>query len=152
LPVGKSRFASGQEIDIQLFRNTGRARQPPGNRVLSCKLRALHACGEDDGTANRTPSAWMIMRVLLHAGKILFQIVFSVWVTLSEHKWVILGERRGARKRGFRAMQFNFVVSTNDRAVRLWQCFNFDICWTASSAFLHPVHGFVDAYVMCRKL
>jgi len=32
-----------------------------------------------------------------------------------------------ARERGFRAMQFNFVISTNDRAVRLWQSFGFEI-------------------------
>ena len=57
-----------------------------------------------------------------------------------------------ASKRGFRAMQFNFVVSTNDRAVRLWQRFNFDIVGRLSDAFLHPVHGYVDAYVMYRKL
>jgi len=86
--VGKSRFASGQEIDIQLFRNTARARRPHGNLVSICKLRALRACGADDGTANRTPSAWMIMRELLPVGKILFQIVFSVWVTLTEQNWV----------------------------------------------------------------
>jgi ribosomal protein S18 acetylase RimI-like enzyme len=57
-----------------------------------------------------------------------------------------------ARERGFRAMQFNFVVSTNDRAVRLWQRFNFDIVGRVPDAFLHPVHGYVDAYVMYRKL
>ena len=57
-----------------------------------------------------------------------------------------------AGKRGFRAMQFNFVVSTNDRAVRLWQRFSFDIVGRLPDAFLHPVHGYVDAYVMYRKL
>lgn len=57
-----------------------------------------------------------------------------------------------ARNRGFRAMQFNFVVSTNDRAVRLWQRFDFDIVGRIPDAFLHPIHGYVDAYVMHRKL
>ena len=57
-----------------------------------------------------------------------------------------------AGERGFRAMQFNFVVSTNDSAVRLWQRFNFDIVGRVPGAFLHPVHGYVDAYVMYRKL
>ncbi len=57
-----------------------------------------------------------------------------------------------ARKGGFRAMQFNFVVSTNGRAVRLWQRFDFDIVGRLPDAFLHPVHGYVDAYVMYRKL
>ena len=57
-----------------------------------------------------------------------------------------------ARERGFRAMQFNFVVSTNERAVRLWRSFGFDIAGRLTEAFLHPVHGYVDALVMLRTL
>ena len=57
-----------------------------------------------------------------------------------------------ARARGFRAMQFNFVVSTNDRAVRLWQRHGFGILATLPKAFLHPVHGYTDAYVMFRAV
>jgi len=57
-----------------------------------------------------------------------------------------------ARGRGFRAMQFNFVVSSNDRAVRLWQSLGFDIVGTLPRAFEHPTLGFVDAFVMFRDL
>jgi ribosomal protein S18 acetylase RimI-like enzyme len=57
-----------------------------------------------------------------------------------------------ARERGFRAMQFNFVVSTNDRAVRLWQSFGFETVGRLPAAFLHPTRGYVDAYVMYRTL
>ena len=57
-----------------------------------------------------------------------------------------------ARERGFRAMQFNFVVSTNTRAVKLWQSLSFAIVGNLPKAFLHPVQGYVDAYVMYRKL
>lgn len=57
-----------------------------------------------------------------------------------------------ARQRGFRAMQFNFVVSTNDRAVRLWQSFGFEIVGPLPKAFAHPTLGFVDAFVMYRHL
>lgn len=57
-----------------------------------------------------------------------------------------------ARERGFRAMQFNFVVSTNERAVRLWQSFGFEIVGRLPGAFLHPTHGYVDAYIMYRTL
>ena len=57
-----------------------------------------------------------------------------------------------ARQRGFRAMQFNFVVSTNERAVRLWQKFGFEIVGRLPKAFEHPTLGFVDAYVMYREL
>ena len=57
-----------------------------------------------------------------------------------------------ARERGFRAMQFNFVVSTNGRAVNLWQRFEFAIVGTLPKAFLHPTLGYVDAYIMYRNL
>ena len=57
-----------------------------------------------------------------------------------------------ARERGFRAMQFNFVVSTNQRAVALWQSFGFEIVGRLPGAFQHPSAGFVDALVMYRSL
>ena len=56
-----------------------------------------------------------------------------------------------ARTQGFLAMQFNFVVSTNERAVRLWQRHGFEIVGRIPGAFLHPHLGYVDALVMyCR--
>lgn len=57
-----------------------------------------------------------------------------------------------ARERGFHAMQFNHVVSTNTRAVALWQKLGFAIVGTLPQAFSHPVHGYVDSYVMFRTL
>ena len=60
-----------------------------------------------------------------------------------------LGRARGRR---FRAMQFNFVISTNARAVKLWQSFEFAIVGTLPKAFLHPTLGYVDAFVMYRDL
>jgi ribosomal protein S18 acetylase RimI-like enzyme len=57
-----------------------------------------------------------------------------------------------ARKRGFTAMQFNFVISSNTRAVELWQSCGFRIVGTLSGAFMHPERGAVDAYVMWREL
>ena len=57
-----------------------------------------------------------------------------------------------ARNRGFRAMQFNFVVSTNARAVSLWQSLGFEIVGRLPAAFLHPIAGYTDAYVMYRPL
>jgi L-amino acid N-acyltransferase YncA len=57
-----------------------------------------------------------------------------------------------ARTQGYRAMQFNFVVSTNDRAVRLWQSLEFEIVGRLPLAFLHPTAGYVDAYVMYQQL
>jgi L-amino acid N-acyltransferase YncA len=57
-----------------------------------------------------------------------------------------------ARKAGFRAMQFNFVVSTNARAVSLWLQLGFAIVGKLPEAFNHRQLGLVDAYVMHRFL
>jgi ribosomal protein S18 acetylase RimI-like enzyme len=57
-----------------------------------------------------------------------------------------------ARELGFRAMQFNLVVSTNERAVRLWQRLGFAIAGTLPGAFRHAQRGEVDAYMMYKRL
>jgi GNAT superfamily N-acetyltransferase len=57
-----------------------------------------------------------------------------------------------ARRIGYRAMQFNFVVSTNEAALRLWEQLGFTIVGTLPGAFRHRTRGFVDAYVMFRTL
>lgn len=53
---------------------------------------------------------------------------------------------------GFSAMQYNLVVSTNERAVRLWQRLGFSIVGTIPKAFRHLRHGLVDAHVMFKQL
>lgn len=57
-----------------------------------------------------------------------------------------------ARGFGFRAMQFNAVVSTNLGAIRAWQRCGFAIVGTVPGAFRHPTHGDVDIHVMHRLL
>lgn len=57
-----------------------------------------------------------------------------------------------AREQGYRGMQFNFVVSTNGRAVRLWESLGFAVVGRLPWAFEHPSLGYVDALVMFRKL
>jgi L-amino acid N-acyltransferase YncA len=57
-----------------------------------------------------------------------------------------------ARTHGFRAMQFNFVVSSNLPAIHLWQKFGFATVGRLPGAFLHPKLGYVDALVMYRAL
>jgi len=57
-----------------------------------------------------------------------------------------------ARARGYRAMQFNFVVSTNERAVRLWESLGFKTVGRLPLAFKHPARGYVDALVMFQPL
>jgi L-amino acid N-acyltransferase YncA len=65
-----------------------------------------------------------------------------------------LGEAmlRWARDSGFRAVQFNAVVETNERAVRLWRSLGFQVIGTVPEAFAHPVHGYVGLHVMHRLL
>jgi GNAT superfamily N-acetyltransferase len=57
-----------------------------------------------------------------------------------------------AREAGFTAMQFNFVVSTNEGAVRLWRKHGFEIVGRIPNAFRHARLGLADAYVMYRAL
>ena len=65
-----------------------------------------------------------------------------------------LGEHaiEAARGLGFTAMQFNFVVSTNESAVRLWQSLGFEIVGRVPNAFRHATLGPVDALIMYRTL
>ena len=53
---------------------------------------------------------------------------------------------------GFRSMQFNFVVSSNAGAVRLWKKLGYHIAGTLPGAFRHKLLGYVDAYVMFKQL
>jgi L-amino acid N-acyltransferase YncA len=69
-----------------------------------------------------------------------------------------LGEAMGrhslaeAKAQGYRAMQFNIVISTNEAAVRLWTRLGFAIAGTLPGAFHHRTLGYVDAHVMYRNL
>ncbi len=57
-----------------------------------------------------------------------------------------------ARARGYKAMQFNLVVSTNEPAVKLWQSCGFQTIGRLPGAFMHPVKGYVDGLVMFQQL
>ena len=57
-----------------------------------------------------------------------------------------------ARRLGFRAMQFNYVIATNTAAMCLWQDLGFEVVGTLTNAFRHPDKGYVDVYVMYRSL
>lgn len=57
-----------------------------------------------------------------------------------------------AKSAGFKGMQYNFVLSTNVGAIRLWKKFDFDIVGRLPKAFLHPSDGYIDALVMFRSL
>lgn len=57
-----------------------------------------------------------------------------------------------AQALGYKAMQFNQVVETNEGAVRLWQRLGFEIVGTVPKSFQHPEHGYVGAHVMYKWL
>ena len=57
-----------------------------------------------------------------------------------------------ARKLGYKAMQFNIVVKTNERAIRLWEQLGFEIVGEIPEAFQHPDKGHVNAYIMWKAL
>jgi L-amino acid N-acyltransferase YncA len=65
-----------------------------------------------------------------------------------------LGERalKDAKKEGYKAMQYNFVVSINDVAVKLWKSLGFSVVGTLPKGFQHATKGLVDVYVMHRVL
>ena len=60
--------------------------------------------------------------------------------------------QRQALAMGFQAMQFNYVVASNESAVRLWQKHGFKIVGTVPEAFQHHRLGLVDVLVMYKKL
>lgn len=57
-----------------------------------------------------------------------------------------------AFKAGYKGMQFNYVVSTNNSAIKLWKSLGFEIIGTLPGVFQHKSHGEVDAFVMFRNL
>jgi GNAT superfamily N-acetyltransferase len=57
-----------------------------------------------------------------------------------------------AKRLGYEAMQFNVVVKTNEKAIHLWQSLGFQIIGEIPEAFRHSTLGFVNAFIMYRKL
>ncbi|AUD07311.1 GNAT family N-acetyltransferase [Spirosoma pollinicola] len=57
-----------------------------------------------------------------------------------------------AKRLGYKAMQFNIVIKTNELAVQLWQKLGFNIIGEVPEAFNHRQHGLINAYIMYRKL
>jgi RimJ/RimL family protein N-acetyltransferase len=60
--------------------------------------------------------------------------------------------QREAITLGFQSMQYNLVVSSNETAIYLWKRHGFEVIGTLPQAFRHPQLGFVDAFVMYKKL
>jgi len=67
-------------------------------------------------------------------------------------KQIALWSLDEARRLGFTAMQFNFVVKSNKYAVKLWQDVGFEIIGEIPDAMIHSKNGPTNAYIMYRKL
>ena len=57
-----------------------------------------------------------------------------------------------ARRLGFKAMQFSFVVKSNYAAVKLWQSVGFQIIGEIPDAFDHSINGLTNALIMYRRI
>ena len=60
--------------------------------------------------------------------------------------------KKVAKELGYKAMQFNFVASSNEGAIRLWRKLGFETVGRLPKAFNHPVQGYIDALVMYQWL
>lgn len=80
------------------------------------------------------------------------------YITSPEHSGKGIGNLMGefsleeAKRLGYKAMQFNMVVKTNENAIRLWQKLGFEIKGKIPEAFNHKEKGLTDAYIIWRKL
>jgi GNAT superfamily N-acetyltransferase len=85
-------------------------------------------------------------------------IANASYIVHHEHRGIGIGYALGreslrvAKAKGFLAMQFNYVVSTNAKAVALWQSLGFKIIGTMPQGYRHARHGLVDVYMMHRFL
>jgi L-amino acid N-acyltransferase YncA len=85
-------------------------------------------------------------------------IANASYIVHHEHRGVGIGHALGveslrlAKQHGYKAMQFNYVVSTNVKAVALWQSLGFKIIGSMPQGYRHSRHGLVDVYMMHRFL
>jgi GNAT superfamily N-acetyltransferase len=67
-------------------------------------------------------------------------------------RWMGEFAQAEAKSRGFLAMQFNFVIKTNQRAVQLWKSLGFAVIGEIPDAYRHPELGLVPALIFHKKL
>jgi L-amino acid N-acyltransferase YncA len=85
-------------------------------------------------------------------------IANATYMVKARHRGRDVGQRLGehslkrARETGYLAMQFNAVVSSNTRSVKLWQRLGFSIIGTVPNGFRMPSGEYVDTYIMYRRL
>ena len=135
----------------------------------------LFRSNDDETTADEAYEKWMNKKVKTFVaekdGKILgAYLIKPNQVGRGSHvgncSYIVSEEARGqgvgkalalhsidiAKELGYKAIQFNFVVSTNTAAVNLWKSVGFRILATVPKAYNHKTLGYVDAYVMFKEL
>lgn len=145
-PIFRAVIAAGDSYSYPPDMDLGTARQlwttPPARtfvaerdgEVLGCYLLKPNQPGLGDHVAN---AGYMVAPTARGLG------IASI---MCEHSMT------EARRVGFSAMQYNFVVSSNTGAVRLWQRHGFQIVGQVPGAFRHQSLGPTDIYVMHRHL
>jgi L-amino acid N-acyltransferase YncA len=127
-------FEPGPKTYVAELDRLNRSSSPPRRMIVGTYFLKVN---QEGGGAHVANAAFMVASAARGAG---------VGRAMAEH---CLEE---ARRLGFRAMQFNFVISTNESAIRLWKHLGFEIVGTLPGAFHHPRQGYVDVYVMSRAL
>ena len=127
-------FKHSAHVCVAELDRPGRSSSEPASKVLGSYT--LHQ-NQADGGAHVANAAFIVAKDARGQG---------IGRTMGEH---CLKE---ARRLGFRAMQFNFVVSTNESAVKLWQDLGMKIVGTLPGAFRHPKKGYVDVHLMYQTL
>jgi GNAT superfamily N-acetyltransferase len=109
---------------------------------------AVDASGELVGTYYLRPNSLALGAHVANAGYVVAEQARrqGIGSRLCQHSL------QAARRLGFRAMQFNLVVSTNSAGIRCWQHNGFQVIGTLPGAFRHRQLGYVDALVMFRGL
>ncbi len=72
------------------------------------------------------------------------------WTTPNGHKVTLFLEETGSR--GFSGMLFDFVVSSDERRLKLWSRAGFQTVGTLPKAFRHPTLGLIDVLVLYHAL
>ena len=109
---------------------------------------AVDASGELVGTYYLRPNSLALGAHVANAGYVVAEQARrrGIGSRLCQHSL------QAAQRLGFRAMQFNLVVSTNSAGIRCWQRNGFQVVGTLPGAFLHKRLGYVDALVMFQGL
>jgi L-amino acid N-acyltransferase YncA len=147
-PILRTIIAAGETFSYDQDMDEAEARE---TWMLEEPGRTVVAVGDDGtvlGTANVHPNhggpgahvaSASFMVAPEHAGR-------GVGRALGEHvlEW--------AREQGYRAMQFNAVAASNERAVHLWRSLGLDVLATIPEGFRHPTQGYVGLHIMHRRL